>query len=93
MARKEDYDLYESAMTMPRTREAFSENLHPYLRWWRQRTGTEEVTTEEILRCRTAYWGLVTRMDAMIGRSWSRYLETASATTRWSSTRRITGRS
>ena len=30
VAWKADYDLYESVMTMPKTREAFSESLHPY---------------------------------------------------------------
>ena len=67
VARKEDYDLYAGSVTMPRTPEPFSEDLHPYFQWWRRRTGIEEVDEETIMRCRTAYWALVARMDAMIG--------------------------
>ena len=40
---------------------------HPYIQWWKRRTGIEEVTDEEIHRCRTAYYGLVDQMDKMIG--------------------------
>ena len=67
VARKEDYDLYAGSVTMPRTPEPFSKGLHPYFQWWRRRTGIEEVDEETIMRCRTAYWALVARMDAMIG--------------------------
>lgn len=67
VARKEDFDLYRGVMTMPRNPEPYSDKLHPYLRWWRKQCGIEEVSEEEVLRCRTAYWALVTRMDAMIG--------------------------
>ena len=67
VARKEDYDLYADVMTMPRYPEPFSERLHPYFQWWRQHKDIENVSDEEILRCRIAYWALVTRMDAMVG--------------------------
>ena len=67
VAHREDYELYRGKMTMPKYHEPFSENLHPYFRWWRERCGIIEVSEEEILRARTAYWALVTRMDAMIG--------------------------
>ena len=67
VARREDYDLYEGRMSMPRTPEPFSEKLHPHIAQWREATGTVEVTEEEILSARTAYWALVTRMDVMIG--------------------------
>ncbi len=65
VARREDYDLYEGKMPMPRTPEPFSDDLHPHIANWRK--ATETVADEEILRARTAYWGLVTRMDLMIG--------------------------
>ena len=55
-------------MTLPRTPEPFSDALHPHLRAWRQACGIVEVTEEEVLRARTAYWALVTRLDHMIGR-------------------------
>ncbi|MBC8230894.1 sulfatase-like hydrolase/transferase [bacterium] len=67
VARREDYELYRGKMTMPKHPELFSENLHPYFRWWRERCGIVDVSDEEVLRARTAYWALVTRMDAMIG--------------------------
>ena len=67
VARRADYDLYRGAMTMPEYPEPFSDSLHPYLRWWRERCGIVEVSDAEILRARTAYWALVTRLDAMIG--------------------------
>ncbi|MCZ6676799.1 MAG: sulfatase-like hydrolase/transferase [Candidatus Poribacteria bacterium] len=67
VARRADYDLYQGKMTMPKHPEPFSEDLHPYFRWWREQCGIVEVTEAEILRARTAYWALVTRMDAMIG--------------------------
>ena len=67
VARREDYDLYEETMTMPKHPEPFSDQLHPYFRWWRERCGIVEVSDAEILRARIAYWALVTRMDLMIG--------------------------
>ena len=67
VAQREDYDRYQDKMTMPDHPEPYSDRLHPYYKWWRQTTGIEDVSAEEILRARTAYWALVSRMDAMIG--------------------------
>ena len=67
VARQEDYEIYQGRMTMPRTPEPFSETLHPHIAEWRQATNTVDVPDEEVLRARTAYWALVTRMDMMIG--------------------------
>lgn len=67
VARKEDYELYEDNMTMPLYPEPFSDSLHPYFKWWREKCGIIDVEDDEILRARTAYWALVTRMDIMIG--------------------------
>lgn len=67
IANKEDYDRYDGKMTMPGIAEPYSDELHPYLKHWRKKTGIEEVSEAEILRARTAYWGLVTRTDIMIG--------------------------
>lgn len=67
VARAEDYERYRSAMTMPHKPEPFTDDLHPYLHWWRQHTGIEAVTEEEILRARASYWGLVHRVDVLVG--------------------------
>ena len=67
VARSEDYDRYSGLVGMPKTPEPFTDDLHPYFQWWRRRTGIVEVDEETILRCRTAYWALVDRMDSMIG--------------------------
>ena len=67
VVRRGDYDIYRDVMTMPKHPEPFSDALHPYFRWWRKWCGWEAVPESEILRARTAYWALVTRMDAMIG--------------------------
>ena len=67
VARKPDYDQYRGTVPMPSRPEPFGDAIHPYLRWWREQCGIAEVTRDEVLRARTAYWALVTRMDAMIG--------------------------
>lgn len=67
VARQVDYELYEDKMNLPQHHEPYSDSLHPYIKSWREKCGITEVTDEEILRSRTAYWALVTRMDIMIG--------------------------
>jgi choline-sulfatase len=67
VARQQDYALYEGRMTMPRTPEPFSNDLHPHIRAWREGCGIVDVPEDEILRARTAYWALVTCMDRLIG--------------------------
>ena len=67
VARRADYELYREQMTMPKNPEPFSDALHPYFRWWREKCGIVEVSDAEVRRARTAYWALVTRMDVMVG--------------------------
>ena len=67
VARQVDFDRYREAVTLPRKPRPFAAEDHPHLRWWRQHTHSEMVTEAEILRARAAYWGLVDRVDAMIG--------------------------
>ena len=67
VARRRDYHRYAGTMTMPRKPEPFSDSLHPYFSWWRRTCGIEEVTPEEILRARAAYWALVGVLDTLIG--------------------------
>jgi choline-sulfatase len=64
---EEDYHMYHEKMTLPIHPEA-THARHPAVREWMERTGISSVSKEEIIRARAAYWGLVTRMDHMIGR-------------------------
>lgn len=41
---------------------------HPYHDWWRANRGIDDVPPADVARARAAYWGLVHRMDEMIGR-------------------------
>ena len=67
VARQEDYQLYQGKVKLPKIRQPFSNSLHPFIHSWRKETGIESVSEAEILRARTAYWALVTRMDSLIG--------------------------
>ena len=67
IARKKDYEKYEGKVGLPKVPAEALEDCHPYIKWWRERTGIEQVTDEEIMRCRIAYWALVDRMDNLIG--------------------------
>ena len=67
VARRQDYQLYRNRIAPPQHPEPFSADLHPFLQWWRQHSGWDAATDEEILNARAAYWALVTRLDLMIG--------------------------
>ncbi len=67
VARREDYERYREQMTLPRKPVAFEDVSHPFLRAWRSHTEIEHVSEEEILRSRAAYWGLVHRVDVLVG--------------------------
>lgn len=67
VARRADYDIYADSMTMPQKPATHDEVRHPFLRAWREHTNIVEVSEGEILRSRAAYWGLVHRVDVMVG--------------------------
>ena len=67
VARRADYDRYADRMTMPQKPQPHEQVTHPFLRAWREHTNIVEVSDEEILRSRAAYWGLVHRVDQMVG--------------------------
>ena len=69
VARREDYEYYYEHIFPPRTPQPYSDELHPYIKSWRQRCGIGEdvVTEQEARRARAAYWALVARLDVMIG--------------------------
>ena len=52
---------------MPNISAEPMEDCHPYIQWWRERTGIVEVSDEEIIRARIAYWALCDRTDQLIG--------------------------
>jgi choline-sulfatase len=67
VARREDYAAYQQRMTLPRKPRPFDQENHPFLRAWRTHTGIEHVPEHEILTARAAYWGLVQRVDVLVG--------------------------
>lgn len=69
VARREDYEPYGGRVGLPRVPAASTEvDAHPFLRWWREATGIAAGVPEEmVLKARTAYWAMVTRMDTLIG--------------------------
>ncbi|MBX3012310.1 MAG: sulfatase-like hydrolase/transferase [Caldilineaceae bacterium] len=67
VARAEDYALYADQMTMPHKPAPFDQVSHTFLRAWREHTGIVTVSDDEIRRSRAAYWGLVHRVDLMVG--------------------------
>lgn len=67
VARAEDYERYAADMTMPSRPERHDQVSHEYIRRWREYTGIVDVSDEEILRSRAAYWGLCHRVDCLVG--------------------------
>lgn len=62
----EIFDKYEGRVLPPRL-AVQEETEHPYLSWWRKNRGIAEAHETDVLRARAAYWGLVHRLDGMIG--------------------------
>ena len=67
VATQEDFDRYADSISLPADLRPFDEESHPFFRWWREETGTQDIPPAQMLRARAAYWGLVTRLDHMIG--------------------------
>lgn len=67
VARREDYERYADKMTLPQRPERHDQVQHPYIRRWREYTGIVETSEAETLRARAAYWGLVRRVDILVG--------------------------
>jgi choline-sulfatase len=67
VARREDFEVYRDRIQPPEKPAPFDQVKHPFLRAWRTHTGIEDVPSEEILRARAAYWGLVHRVDVLVG--------------------------
>lgn len=62
----EIYHSYDGKVPPPQI--PVPENEHPHYAWWRTNRDIATVTEAETMRARTAYYGLVTTLDAMVGR-------------------------
>lgn len=68
VARRTDYDRYAGKVGLAERRPPPAGAEHPWLAEWRQSRDILDVTETEEIRTRTAYYGLVSAMDRMIGR-------------------------
>ena len=69
VARQRDFSRYLGRVPMPSSPKAFTDESHPFLKWWRESGGIVlPVAEHEVRNARTAYYAMVDRMDAMIGR-------------------------
>lgn len=71
VADPEIYKYYEGRIEPPRLSRA-DEGNDTYLEWWREQTGLNEVSVEEEIRAKTAYYALVETLDVEIGKILSR---------------------
>jgi choline-sulfatase len=75
VADPEIYKLYEGKIRPPRLSRPEDEEADAYLAWWRNQTGLNEITEEDEIRARTAYYALVDTMDREIGKILSKLEE------------------
>ncbi len=55
VARRKGYEYYREKVTMPKHRVPYTDDLHPFEKWWREWSGTESVADDDIRRARIAY--------------------------------------
>jgi choline-sulfatase len=67
VARPEDYARHAGRVGSPALPAPAAHRDHPWLAWWRHDRGLDRLRPDAILRARTAYYGLVTRLDLLIG--------------------------
>lgn len=67
VATREDFDLFDGRVGPPRLGRPDSADEHPTTAAWRRTCGIEDAAAADVIRARTAYYGLVHRLDAMIG--------------------------
>lgn len=68
VARAADFDLFESRVGPPRIPRPDPAAEHPWLVAWRRHSGCENADAADVVRARTAYYGLVHALDRKIGR-------------------------
>lgn len=66
VARSADYDAFLGRVGLPRLPPPNPE--HPWLAQWRRTSRTDVTDPQDVIRARTAYYGLVRSLDAGIGR-------------------------
>jgi choline-sulfatase len=63
------FEYYLDALPVPAPLpESALERLHPAVRGWRERRGVDDLSPEQHHRALAAYYGLVTELDANVGR-------------------------
>jgi choline-sulfatase len=67
VARAEDYMRHERRVGLPAIPRPGADQDHAYLKHWRAVTGIDNVSEAEVIRARTAYYGLTTRLDTLVG--------------------------
>ena len=67
VAQAEDFDRFAGRVGPPRLPRPDPDTEHPTTAAWRRTAGIENPDPEAVIRARTAYYGLVHRLDAMIG--------------------------
>lgn len=65
VARKEDYSRFDGRVGPPRIPR--TEPEHPWIARWREFTCTDAPAESDVIRARTAYYGLVYALDRRIG--------------------------
>lgn len=68
VAQRQDFDRFVAKVGLARNRAPNSGGEHPWLAKWRGHRNIMDVSEAEEMRARTAYYGLVSAMDRMIGR-------------------------
>ncbi|MEZ5863711.1 MAG: sulfatase-like hydrolase/transferase [Geminicoccaceae bacterium] len=63
----EDFDALPEAIEEPEIAAVPAGSDHPWLRWWRDRSGAAGLSTADQRRARRAYAALVRKMDRLIG--------------------------
>ena len=67
MAKAEDFELFDRRVGPPRIGRPDAAREHPTTAEWRRACGIEDIDPAAVIRARTAYYGLVRRLDFMIG--------------------------
>jgi choline-sulfatase len=67
VAWSQDYERFVGRVGMPRLARPAPSEEHPWIHWWIEDRGIGQSDPSAVLRARTAYYGLVRRMDIMVG--------------------------